>query len=232
MRFTGNSLSVQRSLSRRLMPLAYALALAVVLIMAMTWGVLQVQVTLAGFLNSESIWSKAQKQAVIDLDNYALNGAPADLASFRRNYGLLESDRWGRDAIASGHYRKEDLDAVFRRGNIIPAAQSGMTFMLRHFTDAPHVKASLDAWRSTDASIAELGRIADDLERSYARGAPPSGQILPVTTILPSGWRTIESAAALAVTVAAASSATKQLTAARVSTAADRVTCPHPWSLP
>ena len=66
MRFVGNSLNVQRSLSRRLMPLAYALASAVVLIMAMTWGVLQVQVTLAGFLNSESIWSKAQKQAVID----------------------------------------------------------------------------------------------------------------------------------------------------------------------
>ena len=79
MRFVGNSLNVQRSLSRRLMPLAYALASAVVLIMAMTWGVLQVQVTLAGFLNSESIWSKAQKQAVIDLDNYALSGAPADL---------------------------------------------------------------------------------------------------------------------------------------------------------
>lgn len=38
MRFAGNSLSVQRSLTRRLMPLAYALALAIVLIMAMTWA--------------------------------------------------------------------------------------------------------------------------------------------------------------------------------------------------
>ena len=173
MRFVGNSLNVQRSLSRRLMPLAYALASAVVLIMAMTWGVLQVQVTLAGFLNSESIWSKAQKQAVIDLDNYALSGAPADLASFRRNFKLLDGDRWGRDAIASGHYRKEDLDEVFRRGNIMPAAQSGMIFMMRHFTGAPHMQASLDAWRSTDASIAELGRIADQLERDYAAGTPP-----------------------------------------------------------
>ena len=105
MRFVGNSLNMQRSLSRRLMPLAYALASAVALIMAMTWGVLQVQVTLAGFLNSESIWSKAQKQAVIDLESYALSGSPGDLASFRRNYDLLEGDRWGRDAIASGHYR-------------------------------------------------------------------------------------------------------------------------------
>ena len=141
MRFVGNSLNVQRSLSRRLMPLAYALALAIVLIMAMTWGVLQVQVTLAGFLNSESIWSKAQKQAVIDLDNYAISGKPADLASFRHNYGLLESDRWGRDAIASRPLPARRIwTEVFKRGNIMPASQPGMIFILRHFTGMPHLR--------------------------------------------------------------------------------------------
>ncbi|HET6432500.1 putative bifunctional diguanylate cyclase/phosphodiesterase [Dyella sp.] len=159
------------------MPLAYALASAVVLIMAMTWGVLQVQVTLAGFLNSESIWSKAQKQAVIDLQHYAVDGDPAALASFRRNYGLLEADRWGRDAIASGHYEKSQLDEVFRRGNIMPAAQPGMIFMLRHFNGAPHLQASLDAWRSTDAPIAELQQVANELQRAYAAGTPPAAEI-------------------------------------------------------
>jgi len=177
MRFVGNSLSVQRSLTKRLMPLAYALALAIVLIMAMTWGVLQIQVTLAGFLNSESIWSKAQKQAVIDLENYAAGGDAADLASFQRNYAILQGDRWGRDAIASGHYRKADLDEVFRRGNIMPAAQPGMIFMLRHFTQAPHLQASLDAWRSTDVSIDELGAIANQLQQSYRSGSVDPAQV-------------------------------------------------------
>ena len=55
----------QRPLSRRLLPLAYALVALVGLILALTLGALQVQVTLAGFLNGESLWSKAQKQAVI-----------------------------------------------------------------------------------------------------------------------------------------------------------------------
>ena len=170
MRLVGTSLNVQKSLSRRLMPLAYALALAIVLIMTMTWGVLQVQVTLAGFLNSESIWSKAQKQAVIDLDNYAISGDAADLASFRHNYQVLESDRWGRDAIAEGHYRKEDLDRVFRLGNIMPASRPGMIFILRHFTGMPHLRESLAAWRSTDAPIAELDTIAGELEHGFAEG--------------------------------------------------------------
>jgi diguanylate cyclase (GGDEF)-like protein/PAS domain S-box-containing protein len=175
MHSTGNSL--RNPLTRRLLPLAYALAVAIALTMALTWGVLQVQITLAGFLNSESVWSKAQKQAVIDLDNYALGGAAADLAGFQNHQGLLESDRWGRDAIISGDYSKESITRVFQRGNIMPAAQPGMTFMLRHFSGMPHIREALAAWRSTDASIAELGTIADELAAAYRAGGPSPAEI-------------------------------------------------------
>ncbi|HJW06312.1 MAG TPA: EAL domain-containing protein [Rhodanobacter sp.] len=175
MRSTGSSL--QKPLTQRLLPLAYALAAAVALIMALTWGVLQVQVTLAGFLNSESVWSKAQKQAVISLDSYALEGDAADLASFRDHQGLLESDRWGRDAIIAGDYSSEDITRVFERGNIMPAAQPGMTFMLRHFSGMPHIREALAAWRSTDGSIVELGAIANELEAAYRAGGPSPAEI-------------------------------------------------------
>jgi diguanylate cyclase (GGDEF)-like protein/PAS domain S-box-containing protein len=175
MDFIGNSL--QRPLTRRLLPLAYALAVAVALIMALTWGVLQVQLTLAGFLNSESVWSKAQKQAVIDLDNYASRGEAADLAAFRDRYGLLESDRYGRDAVISGHYSQEEIARVFARGNIIPAAQPGMTFILQYFSHMPHMREALAAWRSTDASIAELGSIASELQQTYRAGGPALPEI-------------------------------------------------------
>ncbi len=175
MHFTRNSAS--RPLTRRLLPLAYALAVAVALIMALTWGVLQVQLTLAGFLNSESVWSKAQKQAVIDLQGYALSGDAADLAGFTNNFELLESDRYGRDIIASGRYNQADVTRVFDRGNIMPAAQPGMTFMLEHFSGMPHMREALGAWRSTDASIAELGEIARQLHEAYQAGDPAADEI-------------------------------------------------------
>jgi len=175
MRFGGNSL--HKSLSRRLMPLAYALAFAIGLIMLLTWGVLQVQVTLAGFLNSESVWSKAQKQAVIDLDNYALHGSAVDLSGFQKNLGLLLADRRGRDAITSGHFNQQDITKVFKQGNVMPSAQTGMTFMLQHFYDAPHVKEALEAWRSTDASVAELATTAEALRRAYSSGSPSAAEI-------------------------------------------------------
>ncbi|WP_426699811.1 putative bifunctional diguanylate cyclase/phosphodiesterase [Rhodanobacter sp. Col0626] len=175
MDFIGNSL--QRPLTRRLLPLAYALAVAIALIMALTWGVLQVQLTLAGFLNSESVWSKAQKQAVIDLDNYASKGEAADLAAFQNHQGLLESDRFGRDAIISGHYSKDEIAQVFKRGNIIPAAQPGMIFILEYFSNTPHMREALAAWRSTDAPIAELGGIAVELHDGYRAGGPAASEV-------------------------------------------------------
>jgi hypothetical protein len=115
----------QRPLLRRLMPLAYGLAAVVGLVLCLTWGALQVQVTLAGFLNGESLWSKAQKQAVIDLYVYARSGDPTDLNNFRRNYEVLRTDRWARDSIATGHYKKAEVADAFKRGGVIPAAIPG-----------------------------------------------------------------------------------------------------------
>ena len=124
-----------RPLSRRLRPLAYGLVAVIGLILMLTWGALQVQVTLAGFLNGESLWSKAQKQAVIDLDEYAAHGRPADLAGFRRNYSVLMADRWARDAIASGDFARAEVYDAFARGGVIPEAIPGMVFIFQYFSD-------------------------------------------------------------------------------------------------
>ncbi|MDQ6646292.1 MAG: EAL domain-containing protein [Pseudomonadota bacterium] len=175
MHFGRNSL--QKPLTQRLLPLAYALAVAVVLIMALTWGVLQVQVTLAGFLNSESVWSKAQKQAVIDLNAYVIGGRADDLAGFRTNSDLLESDQKGREAIIAGRYTEDQITEVFQRGNIMPESQPGMTFMLEHFSGMPHLRSAIAAWRSTDAPIAVLSTIAQELGQSYANGGPSATEI-------------------------------------------------------
>src|SRR5579871_1252765 len=102
----------QRPLSRGLKPLAYGLAAVVGLVLCLTWGALQVQVTLAGFLNGESLWSKAQKQTVIDLLAYARAGDPARLNDFYASYAVVNSDRWARDTIAAGHYDKRAVYAA------------------------------------------------------------------------------------------------------------------------
>jgi diguanylate cyclase (GGDEF)-like protein/PAS domain S-box-containing protein len=161
--------ALQRPLSRRLLPLVYALAAVIGLILVLTWGALQVQVALAGFLNGESVWSKAQKQAVIDLDAYAFSGDAGHLASFKRNYGILQADRWARDAIASGHFQHSEVTQAFLHGDVIPSAIPGMIFMLQYFPDAPYMGEAMDAWRSVDDALIELDGIANELKQDHAQ---------------------------------------------------------------
>ena len=166
----SSQLTLQRPLSRRLMPLAYGLVGMLVLILALTWGALQLQVALAGFLNGESIWSKAQKQSVIALESYASSGDPVDLADYKVNYDVLMVDRTVRDQVASGDYDHDKVVDLLRRSNTMDAAIPGVIFMFRHFSGAPYMRDALDAWRSTDASIQELNTIADSMAASYAVG--------------------------------------------------------------
>ena len=166
-----------QSLPRRLLPLAYGLAAVIGLILVFIWGALQIQVALAGFLNGESIWSKAQKQAVIDLSVYAASGDPADLAGFRRNYEVLRTDRWTRDVTAAGRYDRAAVTAALQRVNTMPSAVPGVIFMLDHFASAPYMRQALAAWRSTDAQVAELDTIAGQLQAGHARGAMDRAQV-------------------------------------------------------
>ncbi|QAU25370.1 phosphodiesterase [Dyella sp. M7H15-1] len=152
------------------MPLAYGLAAVVGLVLCLTWGALQVQVTLAGFLNGESLWSKAQKQTVIDLYAYARSGDPEKLESFRRNYEVVRTDRWARDAIAKGDYDKHQVSEAFKRGGVIPAAIPGMIFILDHFSHAPYMEQAIADWHSVDSSIEEFNTIAGELQQAYTQG--------------------------------------------------------------
>lgn len=159
------------------MPLAYGLVGVVGLILALTWVALQVQVALAGFLNGESIWSKAQKQVVISLDAYAAKGEAADLANYKLNYEVLMADRWARDQIATGNYDYEEVADSLRRSKTVTIAIPGVIFMLHHFAGAPYMRDALKAWRSTDNSIAQLNTIAASLERGYTTGGITHAEI-------------------------------------------------------
>jgi diguanylate cyclase (GGDEF)-like protein/PAS domain S-box-containing protein len=150
--------------------LGYALLAVVGLILALTWGALQIQVTLAGFLNGESLWSKAQKQSVVDLNTYAGTGGPADLAGFHRNRAVLDNDRYARDRIASGTYDYQAVAHAFAQAGVMQEAIPGMIFIFDHFPHAPHIREAIVAWRSVDDSIAEMDSLSAQIARAWAEG--------------------------------------------------------------
>lgn len=167
----------QNSLAKRLLPLAYTLIAVVAFILLLMWLAVQVQIALAGFLNGESIWSKAQKQVTVDLLNYAESGKAADYANFQRNYAVLTAFRTARNKVRSGHYDYDDIEALLRRSHALPVAIPNIIFAFDHFANAPYMNKAMALWRSTDPAVTELNQIASRLHRAYASGHAPKAEV-------------------------------------------------------
>ncbi|MBR0347108.1 MAG: EAL domain-containing protein [Rudaea sp.] len=147
------------------MPLAWGLVGLVGLLLVLMWGALQVQLALAAFLNGESIWSKAQKQIVVDLQAYAVHGDADSLANFDRNFALLGYDRFARDESVKPDYDRAAVVEALHHDNAMREAIPVVIFIFRYLPNAPFVSGALAAWRSTDEAIGELGAIAAELRR-------------------------------------------------------------------
>ena len=167
----GSFQPLRTPLTRRLLPLAYALVAVVVLILVLTWLTVQAQIALAGYLNGESLWSKAQKQATVDLLRYSATGDAADYADFRKNYAVLKSLRTARDMVLSGHFDYQSVEDEMRRGHAMTVAIPGAIFILDHFANAPYMRDALRQWQSSDDAIDELKSIADSIQHAYAGNA-------------------------------------------------------------
>jgi len=164
------------TLSRVFSPFTVALWATILVIVALMWGALQLHITLAGFLNGESVWSKAQKDAIEKLSEYAESGEPEDLAGFRQAFAILDNDRIARDRLTSGQYDPAHINLAFQRGHIMPEAQGGMMFMLTYFNGFYPIRDALEAWRASDEPLSRLNAIADELEGAYAQGRPAAAQ--------------------------------------------------------
>ena len=147
-------------LSRHLRPLLVGMLLIVLLVLVLTWVALQVQVAVAGLLNGESIWSKAEKQAVIDLYAYVQTGQPDDLAGFRRQAQIVDDYRIARNALASSRPQYSAIERTLARTGAMRQSIPGGLFVLRHFASTPYIHAALRSWRDTDSGMEELHQLA------------------------------------------------------------------------
>ena len=147
-------------LSQQLRPLLVGMLLIVLLVLVLTWVALQVQVAVAGLLNGESIWSKAEKQAVIDLYAYVQTGQPDDLAGFRRQAQIVDDYRVARNALASSRPEYPAIERMLARTGAMRQSIPVGLFVLRHFASTPYIHAALRNWRDTDSNMEELHQLA------------------------------------------------------------------------
>ena len=120
---------------------------------------LTVMSSLRAYVHGESMWSKAERQAIAELRNFSATGDEAAFNRFQIEIGVPLADRVARLELESDHPDYAAARQGFEGGRNDPADVPGMIRLFRLFHDSALFTDALDAWTRGDDLILQLADI-------------------------------------------------------------------------
>jgi diguanylate cyclase (GGDEF)-like protein len=117
------------------------------------------------YVGGESLWSKAQKDAVFHLQKYAATGSSAEFEQYRATIAIPQGDHVARLAMDDPHGNPEVIREGFRRGGIHPDDIDGLVLLYHRFKSTSFMSRAIQAWTQGDVLIARLDEAAMRLRR-------------------------------------------------------------------
>jgi diguanylate cyclase (GGDEF)-like protein len=139
-----------------------AIVLCLLILTNMSFGLLS---SARAYVGGESLWSKAQKDAVFHLQKYAVNLDPEELRQFRARLAIPLGDH---DARVEMNKPIPDINKVrqgFIEGGNHPDDIDGMYDLYRRFGWVGSMRRATGAWEEGDRYIAELNEAGNLLQR-------------------------------------------------------------------
>jgi hypothetical protein len=134
-----------------------AIVLILLILANFSFGLLS---SVRAYVGGESLWSKAQKDAVFHLQKYAAGRDPEELRQFRANMAIPLGDHEARTEMEKSN---PDLDKVrqgFIRGGNHPDDVDGMFNLYRRFKWVSFMQRAVRAWDAGDHLIIRLDQAA------------------------------------------------------------------------
>jgi len=147
------------------------------LMLAISFLCMAVLSSMRAYVGGESLWSKAQKDAVTHLRQFARDGDIAGFARFRESLAIPMGDRAARLELLKPVPDFAVARAGFLAGGNDPEDVPGMTRLFRVAEHVPYMQRVLQIWAEGDGLIDRLDDVADQLldEVKSAR-LDPSGR--------------------------------------------------------
>ncbi len=122
------------------------------------------------FVSGEGLWSKAQKNAVYNLQLYAITREEDYYAKFHEQLVVPLGDREARSELS-----KEDPDYKivtdgFLRSQNHPNDIPGMIRLVRRFHEVPHLARAIEKWHEGDVLLSDLIVLAGRLRAEDSKG--------------------------------------------------------------
>ena len=144
---------------RGLLSVTWPMIVIAVLMLSMCVASLSLLSSIRAFVNGEGMWSKAERQAIAELRDYARSGAADKYQGFRTELAVELGDHAARLQLqsASPDYELATRGLLVGRNHAddIP----GMMRLFRWFRGSPILAEPLSAWTRADELIAKLEQV-------------------------------------------------------------------------
>jgi diguanylate cyclase (GGDEF)-like protein len=150
------------------------IVLCLLVLSSFSFGLLS---SMRAYVGGESLWSKAQKDAVFHLQKFAVGHRPDEFRQFRADIAVPMGDHLARVEMDMPHPNL----ATVRRGFILGGNHAddidGMYKLYRRFQGVAFMQRAVDAWVMGDHYIARLDDAGTRLQREIDTPSPNTERI-------------------------------------------------------
>ncbi|AOW10812.1 two-component sensor histidine kinase [Flavobacterium gilvum] len=118
------------------------------------------------YVNGESHYSKAQKDAVRHLITYMYTEDPKEWQLFSEELKVPMGDGAARVALLSNNVSDETIKKYFRAGRNSEDDLDNLIWLFRNFKDVPFLAKAIGEWEEGDKMIKELLDFGNEINRS------------------------------------------------------------------
>jgi diguanylate cyclase (GGDEF)-like protein/PAS domain S-box-containing protein len=131
---------------------------------------ISLQSSVRAYVGGEGLWSKAEKDAVFDLDRYLATGDEETFRRFESRLSVPLGDRRAREELQKKSPDFRIAADGFIRGRNHRGDVAGMSRLFRTFRWLPEMAQAIDIWTRGDALIVELHELADRIHAASTAG--------------------------------------------------------------
>lgn len=122
------------------------------------------------FVGGEGLWSKAQKNAVHNLEKYAISRDEKFYQEFLENLKIPLGDRQARMEMANPNMNMQIVVQGFVAGGNHPDDVPGMIKLIQRFYKVPQIAEALEYWRKADDLMMKLIDVSTTLRTQIDAG--------------------------------------------------------------
>lgn len=164
-------------LTGKLMPVMVIFLSVTIASLFLTYVALSIQSTMRAFVNGEALWSKAQKDAVFFLEQYAGTRDAKHYSDFAEALAVMAGDQRARKELQKPDYNYAVVLQQFLAGGNHPDDVPGVVRLLRCCANFSYLARAIDIWERADNYVLQLEALGRKLHAEIGSPAPLSGRI-------------------------------------------------------